>query len=70
MKNFKLHINMGTSLDFSEKETEILDKDENFRPYFSPYKITVMESSSRVALCKATKGEVQITWCFNRPDRG
>lgn len=60
MKNFKLHINMGTSLDFSEKETEILDKDENFRPYFSPYKITVMESSSR-AVCKATKGEVQIT---------
>lgn len=52
---------MGTSLDFSEKETEMLDKDENFHPYFSPYKITVMESSSRVALCKATKGEVQIT---------
>lgn len=60
MKNFKLHINMGTSLDFSEKETEILDKDENLRSYFSPYKITVMESSSH-AVCKATKGEVQIT---------
>lgn len=58
MKNFKLHINVGTSLDFSEKETEILNKNENFLPYFSAYKITVIKSSSHAALCKATKGEV------------
>lgn len=61
MKNFKLHINVGTSLDFSEKETEILNKNKNFLPYFSPYKITAIKTSSRVALCKATKREVQIT---------